>query len=296
MKFCRAIFPIAALVFDGCATNPPPALLLSPERAATQFDARSLPDAGLRRFLTENSGGEPGSWDFETLSWVAFYYHPSLALARAQWATTRATQQTVGARPNPTVSLTPGYNSTRSPGVSPRFPAINFDFLLPTSGKRARQQEIARADAEAARFAVLVAAWQVRGELRAALTEVAVAARREASLRALAGVQRELLALLEKRFDSGFASSTEILLVRLATLRAESAAADAASQQLIARTRTATALGLPLAALAGIPLPPPLAGVAFSSEAFATARRLSLHSRADGPPRANAVLKFFFQC
>jgi outer membrane protein TolC len=281
VKFRRAIFPVVALALGGCATTPPPALSLTPENAATQFDARSLQDAGLRRFLAENRGDAPGSWDFETLSWVAFYYHPALALARAQWATTRATQQTAAARQNPTVSLTPGYNSTRAPGVSPWFPAINFDFLVPASGKRARQQEIARADAEAARCAVLVAAWQVRGELRAALSEAAAAAGRESSLRALAGVQRELLALLEQRFASGFASSTEILPVRLAALRAESAAADAAGQHRTARTRIATALGLPLAALAGVALPPPPVGAALSGEALATARRLSLHSRAD---------------
>ncbi|MEO5958108.1 MAG: hypothetical protein ABIZ49_06145, partial [Opitutaceae bacterium] len=86
MKLLNAILPLVALALGACATSPPPPLSLSPEAAAANFGARSLQDAGLRRFLADNLGREPATeWDFETLSWVAFYYHPSLDVARAQW-------------------------------------------------------------------------------------------------------------------------------------------------------------------------------------------------------------------
>ena len=289
MKPRNVIFPVVALALGACATPPPPALSTSPESGAAKFTARSLTDDGLRRFLAENLGREPtpatGSgqtaWDFETLSWVAFYYHPSLDVARAEWAVMRAAQQTAAARPNPTVALTPGYNSTHEPGLSPWFPAINFDFLFQTSGKRAHQQDIARADAEAARLAVVSAAWRVRSELRAALTEATTTARREASLRAQAGVQRELLALLEQRLAAGAVSAVELSTTRLALLRAEAAAVEAAGQQVTARTRAAAAIGLPLAALDGVALPPPPAGAVLSTDDLAAARRQSLHARAD---------------
>lgn len=286
MSFARADWKIpacAALALcAGCATQPssaPPPL--SAATSAASYDARSLRDEGLRRFLAENLGSVPAAdWDFETLSWVAFYFHPSLELARAQWATARAVERSAGVRPNPTLTFTPGYNSTRVPGVSPWMPGINFDFLFPTAGKRGHQQAIARSEAEAVRLAVFSAAWQIRGELRRALTDAASASRREAILRTQAETQRKLVALLEQRFTAGSVAATDVLPVRTALLRAESAGAEAASQATITRARVAAALGLSLAALDGVtlPIPPPRS---LSPEALAAARRESLQSRAD---------------
>src|SRR5882672_7485331 len=160
MRF--APFPPVVLGFagfallGGCAIRPaPPPPSLSAAAGAESFTGRSLHDDGLRRFLGENLSSPPSlPWDFETLSWVSFYYHPSLELARAQWATARAVERTAGVRPNPTLTFTPGYNSTRVPGVSPWMPGINFDFLFPTNGKRERQMAIARDEAEVARLGV----------------------------------------------------------------------------------------------------------------------------------------------
>ncbi len=267
----------------GCASQPPPPpSALSAAARAVSFDARSLRDAGLRQFLAENLGAAPtDAWDFETLGWVAFYYHPSLELARAQWATARAVATTAGVRPNPTLTFTPGYNSTRVPGVSPWMPGINFDFLFPTAGKRGHQEAIARSDAEAARLAVFSAAWQIRAELRRALMDATAAVRREGLLRGQLEVQQKLVALLEQRFAAGSAAATDVSVLHTAALRAEAVAADAASQTVIARSRVAAALGLPLAALDGVTLPAAPALAVFSSDALAQARRESLQSRAD---------------
>lgn len=265
----------------GCSSPPSPALWLSATAAADRFDARSLHDEGLQRFLVANLGYVPTAWDFEALSWVGFYYHPSLDLARAQWATARAVQTTAGVRPNPTLTFTPGYNSTRVPGVSPWMPGINFDFLFPTAGKRGHQQAIARSEAEAARLAVLSTAWQVRSELRRALTDVSTAARRESLSREQVELQQKLVALLEQRFAAGSAAATEVSLLRAAALRAETAAADALAQMSVAKRRVAGALGIPLAALKEISLPPPPGAASLSPETVVVARREALQSRAD---------------
>src|SRR5207302_4495358 len=133
---------------------------------------------------------------------------------------------TASVRPNPTLTFTPGYNTTREPGLSPWIPAINFDFLFPTGDKRVRQQDIARAESEAARVAIFSTAWQVRGDLRKALTDVAVASKRETLLRTQVEVQQRLLALLEQRFAAGRVAAIDVSLTRSALLRAEAAAAD----------------------------------------------------------------------
>ncbi len=271
---------LVALAGAGCATNPPTPPAISAESAAASFTARSLDDPALRHFLAENIGRDPGeTWDFEALSWVAFYYQPSLEVARAQWATTRATRQTVAARPNPTVSITPGYNSNHDVGVSPWFPTINFDFLI-QGDKRARQQDIAQADMEVARLGVLAAAWQVRSDVRRALIETQTAAARAESLRAQASAQQQLEGLFQQRLTLGRAAAFEVSAARIAAHKALAAAADAAAQSAAARARLAAALGVPASSLDGKKLSAP-AIVALTPEAIATARRESLHSRAD---------------
>jgi outer membrane protein TolC len=259
----------------------PPASELSAEKSAADFAARTLGDPALHRFLNENLGRDPGvTWDFEALSWTAFYFHPSLEVARAQWASARAAVQGASQRPNPTLTLTPGYNFTREAGLSPWMPAINFDFLINTAGKRERQTAAAQHEAEAARLGVFTAAWQVRTELRRALADTAIASRRETQLRAQADAQRALLALLEQRFEAGGITATEVSSARTALLRAESAAAEAHGQALAARARVSSALGLPASALEGIDLPPP-APPAMSADALAAARQEALRSRPD---------------
>lgn len=284
MKAVESLLPIAvAAALAGCTTSvPPPPIPFSAATAAGNYQARSFRDEGLHRFLAENLGQEPPTpWNFETLCWVAFYFHPSLGVARAQWATARAAQLTAAQRTNPTITLAPGYNTTREPGISPWFPAINFDFLLPTNGKGALQQDIARADAEVARLAVETAVWRVRSDLRSALIGAALSARRATSLQAQTDVQRELLSVLNDRFAAGSIAAADVTITRSALLRAEAAAADAQSLALGSRARVAAALGLPVTALAGMTLPVPPTLSALAPEALSAAEGESLKSRSD---------------
>ena len=267
-------------LISGCASSPSGNVDISSAPSLT-FADRSLSDERLGQFLVANLGRVPSTWDFESLSWVAFYYHPALELARAQWASTQAAQRTAGARPNPTLSVTPGFDSSRQTGVSPWFPAINLDFLFPTAGKRGFQRDLAKAEAEAARFSVIATAWAVRTELRSALNEFATALRREANCRAQAEVQRELLKLQQTRQEAGLSSSAEVATSRLALTRLDAALAEAISQRTAARLKVASALGLSVAALDGIQLPLSMTAQKMSTDAVAQARQVSLRSRAD---------------
>ena len=282
MKFSYVIYSLLAIGLSACATTRLPAPAKSAEALAEQFNSRSLQDAGLQGFLVENLGRAPETWNSDTLSWVAFYFNPSLQIARAQWAASRAAQQTMGERPNPIITLSPGFNSNHDVTVSPWFPAINLDFLWPTSDKRARQQDIARAEAEAARLAVLATVWQVRVELRAALTGAENADRRLIALRTQAQLQQSVLELLEQRLEAGSVAAADVAVARIAALRSEAAAAEVSSQCLAARTRTATALGLPVGALSGIRLSvAPPSSTQFAADALMAARQHSLQSRSD---------------
>jgi len=68
---------------------------ISPVETAAILEARTLADPQLRSFLEKNGrrafpAWPARSWDFETLTLVAFYFHPSLEVARAQWSVAQA--------------------------------------------------------------------------------------------------------------------------------------------------------------------------------------------------------------
>src|SRR5438477_8398452 len=91
-------------LLTGCVTFHPKPLL--PEKTATDFEARTLQDPGLKAFMEANLQHPLPAWplhlwNLDTLTLAAFYYHPDLDIARAQWAVARASQRTASERPNP---------------------------------------------------------------------------------------------------------------------------------------------------------------------------------------------------
>ena len=284
--FIAPLVGLAVVSLGGCAhyeTRP-----MAPAQTAATLEARSLTGPELRSFLATNVGRDfaewpPKEWDFETLTWVAFHYHPSLDVARAQWDVARGGIKTAAGRPNPTVSATPGYNFSAASGVSPWFPGINVDLPVETAGKRGKRIAQSRLLAEAAHQNVFTAAWQVRAELRRALLEFASVERRAGSLREQTTIQRRIADLLEQRRQAGAISAAEVSSARVSLAKAEAEAGDAERQLATARARLSQALGVPLAALAGQRFGDPFAAMApeLSPTDLAAARRQSLQSRPD---------------
>jgi len=221
------------------------------------------------------------SWDFESLSWVAFYYHPSLELARAQWASQVAGQTTASARPNPTLSLTPGYN-VNAAGSSPWFPAVGFDLPVETAGKRQRRIEQAQHAAESARQMVFSAAWQVRSDLRRALVTWMHTRQRAAVLSLQADADQRIVDLVETRHAAGAASALDTATVRLAWMRSEADAAEAQRQASLSLSSVAQALGVPMSALGHLTVTDALARPNLRNDGeIAAVRSLALRSRPD---------------
>src|SRR3954451_3719225 len=101
------------MLLAGCARleNKP----LSAAATARQLEARSLNDTNFKAFLEKNLDHTFTDWpltnlDFPALTLAAFYFHPNLDVARAQWAVARGGETTASARPNPVLSVVPGYS------------------------------------------------------------------------------------------------------------------------------------------------------------------------------------------
>ncbi|MCX6914938.1 MAG: TolC family protein [Verrucomicrobia bacterium] len=249
MKFWPAI--VALGLVAGCARfHPQP---LSPAETAAGLESRSLGNPELKAFMEKHLNRELNTWpvakwDFEMLTLAAFYYQPSLDMARAAWAEAQAGIVTAGARPNPTVGFTPQY--VFNPGVEPPWVAtLNLDWPIETAGKRGARVTQARHLSESARLNISATAWQVRSQLRASLIDLSAATRRESLLRQQLAVQEQVVASLDQRRGAGAIASSEIMPTRLLVQKARLDLSDAQRQKVEARVRVAEAMGVPVSAL-----------------------------------------------
>jgi outer membrane protein TolC len=275
---------LAGLLFCGCVRYKPH--LLSPIDTANRLERRSLTNSELRGFLEQNLHRDLNAWpvrvwNFETLTLVAFYYHPSLDVARAEWHVALGGTQTAAERPNPTVSASGIYEPIPS-APSPWIPGVIFDIPIETFGKRARRIEQAQHLSDVARFNLAAAAWKVRSDLRGGLVEYVAAQQRADFLQRQVGLREEMTSRIVEQFRAGAISSIELNVQRLALARARADLADAQRVQAEARPRLAAALGVPVSALTGMVLSfdvvkPPDAEELTTREA----RRMALLGRSD---------------
>ncbi|HLH52919.1 MAG TPA: TolC family protein [Verrucomicrobiae bacterium] len=252
----RGWFIVAVMALASCARFQPQPM--SAEKNAELLEARSLGDPGLREFVETNlhrpfPAWPAQAWDFEQLTFAAFYYHPSLELARAQWAVALGGQITAAQRPNPVITATPGYDTTTSI-PSPWLPLTFIDVPVETAGKRKYRRAQAAHAAMAARFNVAEAAWQVRSALRLSLIDLASAEQRDVLLQRQIALQEQIVGLLQGQVQAGAVSASEAVPFRIALLRARLDRIDAQRLTAEARARVAEAIGIPLRALDGIKL------------------------------------------
>lgn len=258
---------------------------LDASQSAAALEARSLATPGLRAFVETNLGPVTvwpmPAWNFDQLTLAALYWHPSLDVARAEWASTRASETTAAARPNPTISAGPEYNFNAASGVTPWIGNLNLDWPIETAGKRGKRIAHAQSLSAAARLRIGVTAWQVRSQLRAALLEFSAAQNREQLLVAQAAVQEKIVERFESRIRAGAATRLEASPARIALAKARVEAGAAQSAAAEARARVAEAIGIPTAALAGVQLGFPLQLPATTDITSTEARRAALLGRAD---------------
>jgi len=281
MKRTLIILSLAGLT--GCARFEPQPL--TPAQTAAQLEARRLDAAGLRTFMEQNLGRKldawpPAEWDLTNLTLAAFYYHPSLEVARAQWAVARAGIKTAGGRPNPSVTVTPGYDTTAT-SISPWLPMLNFDWPIETAGKRNIRIAGARERAGSARWDILTAAWQVRSNVRDTLLDWRVAELRGEALARQAAVQEQIIEHLQQRITAGAAARSELVPLQIALHKTRLDLQDAQAKSSDAHARLAGTLGLGTDALTGIKLMCELSTNDLPDLTAPAARQLALTSRSE---------------
>ena len=284
MKYWTVILGIALLTGAGCARFQPQPL--SADKSAAQLEARRLDDPGLKQFFARTTGHAPETWplahwDFNSLTIAAFYFHPSLEVARAQWLVASGGIKTAAARPNPSVSVNPAYDTQIPGNYSPWLVPVTLDIPIETAGKRGKRMAEAEKVAESARWNFVSAAWQIRSGVRAALLDFKTADRRAGLLQKQSEAQEQITHLLQQSFEAGEISRPELTTAQMAYNKTELDLTDARSKRADAHSRLAGALGLSEAALADIQFDPEIAAPDVNHLTSADARRIALRSRAD---------------
>ena len=246
----RAVAVFVALTLAGCAVRRYHSAPIVPSETASKLRSRTLDDPSLEIFLNKTSGRAitawpPKRWDRELLTLAAFYFNSQMEIARAQVSGAEAGVITAGARPNPTLSLTPGV-------PSPYLFGLDFAIPIQTAGKRGYQILQARNLGEAAQYNLANTAWKVRSELRTALLNYLVAVRTLDQLRSQERIQSERASLLEKRLTVGEISRPEVDLARIDLANTRLAVLNDQSQISQTRAALAGAIGVPIAALSGV--------------------------------------------
>ena len=227
-------------------------------RTLADFESRRLDDEELKKFLLANQAAKewpPKTWDLKSLTLVAFYYHPDIDVARAEWGIVLAGRITAGERPNPSVNVLQGYNSTTPvEEITPWIPEIVLDIPIETAGKRGFRISQARHLSEAARLNILSVAWEVRSRMRQAFLDLYATQETESLLASQQALQAENVQILELQLAAGEVSPYEVTQARIALDNSRLAALGASRQREEARVRLADALGVPVKAIDGVAL------------------------------------------
>jgi outer membrane protein TolC len=213
---------------------------------------------------------------------AAFYYHPSLEVARADWGLAQAGIRTASGRPNPNLSVVPTFSKGVANNFSPWAVTVSADVPIETAGKRGRRIEQAERLSESARLNIATTAWQVRSNARSALLDYVASAERAGLLEEQVSLQEQIVERLSRQLSAGAIGEGEIMAGRVALAKTRADLADTKRQIAGTRVRLADAIGVAAAALDGVSVAFDLAGIP-AAEAVAPAemREAALHSRTD---------------
>ena len=237
---------LGVFLLAGCAVQRYEPVPLVASATASQFESRSLADAGLRSFEEKNLNQPvpwpPKTWNLQTLSLAALYFNPTLDLARARMARADAAMMTAGARPNPTLGISPGV-------PSPYLLTVDFSVPIETAGKRGYRVLSARNLDQAARLDLADSAWTVLGGVRLALLNYLLASRSLELVRSEEQVRTDQVSILEQILSAGEVPRLDVDLARIELSKTEVTVRAMEGQTAEAKTALAAAIGISSASL-----------------------------------------------
>lgn len=245
------LLPFVLMSISGCVRYRYRAAPVSAPAIAQGLETRTLDDPALRDWMQHSGGLEVPtwplqSWDLQALTLAAFYFNPDLDVARANAAAADAAITTASAKPNPSVSAGPGY---QTPNPSQFITSFDFSLPIETAGKRGYRIAAATHLSEASRLQLGQTAWVVRSGVRAALLEYLFAAQTADLLRREDRLHESYAGLVERRAAAGEIALTELTAARIEQAASRELMRAAEGAEHTARVALASAIGIPEAGL-----------------------------------------------
>ena len=279
----KVLILVITLALTGCVHYKPQPL--NAAKRAEDFESRRLDDDNLRGFIETNlvhtiTNWPPQRWNLETLTLAAYYFQPSLDVARAQWRVAEAAAISAGARPNPTISFGPGFTANPA-DATPWMLAGGFDWPIETAGKRKLRVVQAQQLTSVARFNLITTAWQVRASVRDNLAAYRFAGNQSGVIGQKVALQKQIVAKLESRLKAGAIASAEVSPARITLGRLEAESGVALENENTTAAQLAEAIGISLRALTNAPKEMTLYTPQLSAAKLAEAKHRALLTRAD---------------
>lgn len=253
-SFRIVVFMVALAALCGCAVQKYRPAPLAPAQTAAAIESRSFADPGLRKYYLANSPTSPAlwppsEWRLPDLTIAAFYFSPTLQIARAAVATAEAGIATAAARPNPSITADLGGETAPE---NPWIAGVGFSLPIETAGKRRYRITEAERLVDVARWNLASTAWNVRAQLRSALLEYTAARLSLDRLQAEEKVRSEQVHLLEQRLAVGLIPRPEVDAARIQDTQALLAVQKAEGRISQSEAALSAAIGVPIAALSGL--------------------------------------------
>ncbi len=210
-------------------------------------------DPGLESYIHASLSGAvpppPDAWppsvlDLPTLTLIAWYFSPDLAVSQAEAGETETAEITAQQRPNPSVSFSPVYTI----GGPPWGLGLSLDVPIETANKRSIRRVLAQALTTVAHLRVAEAAWQVRRRLRAQVVELGAAEARSLSASAEVDAQQALVQVHERLVAQGLGSGVLLAQAHADLSSVRVAQSTAMGEVRLAKARLGQVLGLPIEA------------------------------------------------
>ncbi len=155
------------------------------------------------------------SWDIDKLTLSALYFHPTLKVAKSDYAVALAGITSAGLRPLVGLNGQLSHSNQANGDISPWAYGLQVDIPFITANKRQISIDIAQYQADIAKIFVSESAWMLRQNLSLDLITLAEQQAIHASLAKLQKSQADLLNAYQKRLDLGVAGKSDVLPIRL---------------------------------------------------------------------------------
>ncbi|HLD09192.1 MAG TPA: TolC family protein, partial [Methylophilaceae bacterium] len=222
-------FPTVALLASsliaGCGFQSYNSRPIDPAQSVARYQAHDVNSAEFSDYLISQGYTKDQlpikEWGLRELTLSAFFFHPQLDIARAQWRLAEAEKITAGQRPNPGINGSAEHHSQHSGGISPWTYGIGLSIPIETGGKRQARIERAESLSEAARIEIGNSAWQVRSNVRNNLIALQAANKQVELMQKEVALRSDITAMLDARLTAGLVSNIEFSNTRLQLQKAQ---------------------------------------------------------------------------